>query len=37
MSGDKMSFTNWQGTYEIDFIRGVDGPNPAYTWLVQGA
>jgi hypothetical protein len=37
VSGDKMSFTNWQGTYEIDFIRGADGPNPAYTWLVEGA
>lgn len=34
VQGDKFSFTNWQGTYEVDFIRGADGPNPAFTWLV---
>ena len=36
VQGDKFSFTNWQGTYEVDFIRGADGPNPAFSWGVQG-
>jgi hypothetical protein len=36
VAGDKFSFTNWQGTFEIDFIRGADGPDPAYSWLVVG-
>jgi hypothetical protein len=34
VSGDKFSFTNWQGTFEVDFVRGADGPNPAFAWLV---
>jgi hypothetical protein len=32
VDGDKFSFTNWQGTYTVDFVRGADGPNPALWW-----
>lgn len=32
VQGDKFSFTNWQGTYTVDFIRGADGPDPAFWW-----
>lgn len=35
VNGDKFQFTNWQGTYVIDFVRGADGPAPALTWLVD--
>ena len=33
--GDKIQFTNWQGTYTIDFVRGADGDNPALAWQVN--
>ena len=32
VKGDKCSFTNWQGTFTVDFIRGADGPDPAFWW-----
>lgn len=32
VEGDKFSFTNWQGTYTVDFVRGADGPDPALWW-----
>lgn len=32
VKGDKFQFTNWQGTWEVDFVRGADGPNPAFWW-----
>ncbi len=32
VEGDKFSFTNWQGTYTVDFVRGADGPDPAFWW-----
>jgi len=32
VTGDKFSFTNWQGTYTVDFLRGADGPDPAFWW-----
>ena len=35
VQGDKFQFTNWQGTWEVDFVRGADGPNPAFTWLAE--
>lgn len=37
VKGDKFQFTNWQGTYVVDFVRGADGPNPAFTWLAEHA
>jgi len=35
VTGDKFQFTNWQGTYVIDFVRGADGPSPALSWIVD--
>lgn len=35
VKGDKFQFTNWQGTYVIDFVRGADGANPAFSWIVD--
>jgi hypothetical protein len=32
VEGDKFQFTNWQGTYTVDFLRGADGPDPALWW-----
>ena len=32
VKGDKFQFTNWQGSWEVDFVRGADGPNPAFWW-----
>jgi hypothetical protein len=37
VKGDKFQFSNWQGTWEVDFVRGADGPNPAFTWLADPA
>lgn len=30
--GDSFQFTNWQGTYTVDFVRGADGNDPALAW-----
>jgi hypothetical protein len=35
VQGDKFSFTNWQGTFVIDFLRGADGDDPAFAWQVE--
>jgi hypothetical protein len=35
VKGDKFQFTNWQGTWTVDFVRGVDGPNPAFSWQAE--
>jgi hypothetical protein len=35
--GDKFQFTNWQGSWVVDFVRGADGPNPSFTWLADPA
>lgn len=32
VQGDKFQFTNWQGSWVVDFVRGADGPNPAFWW-----
>ncbi len=32
VQGDKFQFSNWQGTWVVDFVRGADGPNPALAW-----
>ncbi len=37
VKGDKFQFTNWQGSWEVDFVRGADGPNPSFTWLADPA
>lgn len=35
VQGDKFSFTNWQGTFTVDFLRGADGDNPAFSWQAE--
>jgi hypothetical protein len=37
VQGDKFQFTNWQGTWVVDFVRGADGPNPAFWWGAEPA
>ncbi|MGI8673052.1 MAG: EF-hand domain-containing protein [Luteitalea sp.] len=37
VKGDKFQFSNWQGSWVVDFVRGADGPNPAFTWLADAA
>lgn len=37
VEGDKFQFTNWQGSWVVDFVRGADGPNPSFTWLADPA
>lgn len=37
VQGDKFQFTNWQGSWVVDFVRGADGPNPALSWLANPA
>jgi hypothetical protein len=32
VQGDKFEFSNWQGTFVVDFVRGCEGPNPAFWW-----
>lgn len=34
VSGDKFTFTNWQGTFTVDYIRGASSGNPALAWQV---
>lgn len=35
VEGDKFSFTNWQGTFTVDFVRGADGDDPAFAWQAE--
>lgn len=35
VQGDKFNFTNHQGTFTVDFVRGADGDNPAFAWQVE--
>ncbi len=35
VQGDKFSFTNWQGTFTVDFLRGADGSDPAFAWQAE--
>lgn len=37
VKGDTFKFTNWQGSYVVDFVRGADGPNPALAWQAENA
>ena len=37
VQGDKFQFSNWQGSWVVDFVRGADGPNPGFTWLADPA
>jgi hypothetical protein len=35
VKGDKFQFSNWQGTFVVDFVRGADGNDPAITWQIE--
>jgi hypothetical protein len=35
VKGDKFQFSNWQGTFVVDFVRGADGADPAITWQIE--
>lgn len=35
VQGDKFNFTNHQGTFTIDFVRGADGDDPAFAWQAE--
>jgi hypothetical protein len=32
---DRFQFTNWQGTFVVDFLRGASSGNPALAWQVE--
>lgn len=32
---DRFQFTNWQGTFVVDFLRGAGGPSPALHWGIE--
>lgn len=35
VKGDKFQFTNWQGTFTVDYVRGAGSGNPALAWQVE--
>jgi hypothetical protein len=35
VQGDKFSFTNWQGTFTVDFLSRADGDDPAFAWQTE--
>jgi hypothetical protein len=35
VKGDKFQFTNWQGTFTVDYVRGAASSNPALAWQVD--
>jgi hypothetical protein len=35
VKGDKFQFTNWQGTFVVDYVRGAASGNPALAWQVE--
>jgi hypothetical protein len=35
VKGDKFQFTNWQGTFTVDYVRGASSSNPALAWQVD--
>jgi hypothetical protein len=35
VKGDKFQFTNWQGTFTVDYVRGAASSNPALAWQVE--
>ena len=35
VKGDKFQFTNWQGTFVVDYVRGAASSNPALAWQVD--
>ena len=35
VKGDRFQFTNWQGTFVVDYVRGAASSNPARAWQVE--
>lgn len=35
--GDRFQFTNWQGTWVVDFVRGAASSDPALAWQPERA
>jgi hypothetical protein len=35
VKGDRFQFTNWQGTFVVDYVRGAASSNPALAWQVE--
>jgi hypothetical protein len=35
VKGDKFQFSNWQGTFVVDFVRNADGHDPAVVWQIE--
>lgn len=35
VKGDRFQFTNWQGTFVVDYVRGANSSNPALAWQVE--
>jgi len=35
VKGDKFQFSNSQGTFVVDFVRGADGSDPAIVWQIE--
>jgi hypothetical protein len=35
VKGDRFQFTNWQGTFVVDYVRGAASSNPAHAWQVE--
>jgi hypothetical protein len=35
VNGDQVNFTNWQGTFTIDWVRGAGAPGAAFAWQTQ--
>lgn len=35
VKGDRFQFTNWQGTFVVEYVRGAASGNPALAWQVE--
>ena len=35
VKGDRFQFTNWQGTFVVDYVRGANSGSPALAWQVE--
>ena len=35
VKGERFQFSNWQGTFVVDYLRGASASNPALAWQVE--
>ena len=35
VKGERFQFSNWQGTFVVDYLRGASAGNPALAWQVE--